>query len=308
LKKLLISLGVADADVKRTLKTLESDGVNSLAFSDFVKVIRKLRSHLGLTYVFAKYAKDDKLGAQELVQLLRVEQKQEVTETEAMSIIRVFGGGQNWLDDVTFQMFMSSSWNSAWDPRRQALHHDMSRPLNEYFINSSHNTYLSGGQLNGLSSIEMYIFALALGCRCLEIDIWDGPNEEPIVYHGYTLTSKIFFRDVLRVIRSHGFQGNPYPIILSFENHASRPVQEKMSAYIREILGDMVYVHKSKTDPLPSPTALQKRILIKVRKKESQAQKTFLTFCFVFFFFPLRAQNILRLSASLFKIWQTIWL
>jgi len=126
---------------------------------------------------------------------------------------------------------------------------DRSHPLPDYFISSSHNTYLLAGQLYGNSSAEGYKIALKAGSRCVEIDAWDGENKsEPKVTHGYTLTSKIPFRTVCEAIRdvvddeaakSIDAQGyREAPIFISLENHCGAEGQQQMVDIMYEVWGD----------------------------------------------------------------------
>ena len=43
----------------------------------------------------------------------------------------------------------------------------------------------------------------------VSVDIWDGANDEPVIYHGYTLTSKILVKDVLQAVRDYAFIQSP---------------------------------------------------------------------------------------------------
>eukprot|EP00953_Heterococcus_sp_UTEX-ZZ885_P004324 2841-Heterococcus_DN1.PRE.2 len=113
-------------------------------------------------------------------------------------------------DNICFRSFytlMSEPSNEAFDPNRSTLVcQDMTHPLAHYWCASSHNTYLEGDQLTSASSVSRYISDLCKGCRCVELDCWDGDDGYPLIYHGYTLTGRIKFSDVIKAVKEFAFK------------------------------------------------------------------------------------------------------
>ncbi|KAL3079489.1 hypothetical protein niasHT_031818 [Heterodera trifolii] len=181
-----------------------------------------------------------------------------------------------------FLRFLLSDENApvflSWNERYQ----DMDQPLCHYFINSSHNTYLTGRQYGGKSSTEIYRQVLLSGCRCIELDCWDGTGEnkgEPIITHGKAMCTDVFFKEVLYQIKETAFTRTDFPVILSFENHCSKSNQLKMAKYCLEIFGDML-LSKPLDEyplepgmPLPSPNRLRRKILIKNKRLKKEEER-----------------------------------
>ncbi|PIA13269.1 hypothetical protein COEREDRAFT_99688 [Coemansia reversa NRRL 1564] len=169
-----------------------------------------------------------------------------------------------------FEAYQLSAYNSidAYLPESAdaASEPDMDLPLNQYFISTSHNTYLAGDQLVGTSTVESYIHALLKGCRCLELDCWNGRYGEPVVCHGHTLTTRILFEDAIVAISRYAFATSPYPVILSFETHCSLSQQARMANILKKHLGSKLLlapVGKCAEVELPSPNKLKHKIIIK---------------------------------------------
>uniref|UniRef100_A0A8C1C023 Phosphoinositide phospholipase C n=1 Tax=Cyprinus carpio carpio TaxID=630221 RepID=A0A8C1C023_CYPCA len=231
-----------------------------------------------LTKFLNEKQRDSRLN-EELFPLVRPEQVKNLIEKYEPSSSNASRGQ---ISPEGLMFYLMGSETSVVKLDKLAQSHDMTQPIPHYFIKSSHNTYLTAGQLTGVSSPEMYRQCLLAGCRCLELDCWKGkpPDEEPIITHGFTMTTEILFKDVIEAIAESAFKTSKYPVVLSFENHVdSVKQQEKMAHYCRTIFGDALLVDLLEKYPLkpghpmPSPSELMGKILIKNKKSSTPASK-----------------------------------
>ncbi|KAK9960260.1 hypothetical protein ABG768_010333 [Culter alburnus] len=231
-----------------------------------------------LTKFLNEKQRDSRLN-EELFPLVRPEQVKNLIEKYEPSSSNASRGQ---ISPEGLMFYLMGSETSVVKLDKLAQSHDMTQPLPHYFVKSSHNTYLTAGQLTGVSSPEMYRQCLLAGCRCLELDCWKGkpPDEEPIITHGFTMTTEILFKDVIEAIAESAFKTSKYPVVLSFENHVdSVKQQEKMANYCRTIFGDALLVDLldkyplKPGHPIPSPSELMGKILIKNKKSSAPPSK-----------------------------------
>ncbi|NWX07152.1 PLCZ1 phosphodiesterase, partial [Caloenas nicobarica] len=265
------------AHVKHAFKkTVDKRKENTINMEDFRSIYRTIVHRPEFQEIFRIYSPNNKvLVDTELIDFLKKEQHEtEGCETTALEIILKYEPieevrKRRQISFEGFIRYLSSDDCSVFKKDHRTVYQDMNQPLCDYFISSSHNTYLISDQLIGPSDLWGYTSALLKGCRCLEIDCWDGSNNEPVVYHGHTLTSKILFRAVIQVVDKYAFMASDYPVVLSLENHCSPTQQEVIAEHLQNTLGDKLLT-STLGDPevtqLPSPEALKFKILIKNKK------------------------------------------
>ncbi|KAL3630584.1 1-phosphatidylinositol phosphodiesterase [Castilleja foliolosa] len=172
----------------------------------------------------------------------------------------------------TFFKYLIGDANPPMDPII-GIHHDMSAPLSQYFIYTSHNTYLTGNQLSSDSSDIPIIRALQSGVRGIELDLWPNSTKDDVdVLHGRTLTTPVELITCLRSIKEHAFSASEYPVILTLEVHLTASLQALVAEMITQTFGEMVFTPGP--EPLsefPSPESLKRRIVISTKPpKESK--------------------------------------
>lgn len=235
----------------------------ALNFEEFQKFVKQLKQRPEVVAIFKQITQDNTISLQQFENFITAIQFETDDSGAADKIYSRFS--QDTTGGMTLDGFTDYLASSALSASKDDLE-DLSHPLNEYFIASSHNTYLLGRQYGHSTSIEGYIRALQRGCRSVEIDIWDG-DQGPVVTHG-KITSSIPLSDVLETIKKYAFMVTPFPLFLSLEVHCRKEYQYKVRLQILKILDDMLITDRTSpiSNSLPSPMELKHKILIKVKK------------------------------------------
>nr|XP_018906114.1 PREDICTED: 1-phosphatidylinositol 4,5-bisphosphate phosphodiesterase classes I and II [Bemisia tabaci] len=287
-------------DRKRVEKALDASGIPSgkndtvsvqkFQFEDFFNFYKNLTQRTEVEKIFEELCGNSKrklMSAAQLVEFLNHTQRDPrlneilypYADTErAKDLIAEYETNKYNAQRAQFSCdgflrYLMSADNPIMSENKLQLTDDMDQPLAHYFINSSHNTYLTGHQLTGKSSVEIYRQCLLAGCRCVELDFWNGRTDEPVIVHGYTFVPEISAKEVIEAIADSAFKTSEYPVILSFENHCNPRQQAKIAQYCRDYFQDMLLeapLDSHKLEPgvhLPPPSLLKRKIIIKNKKK-----------------------------------------
>ncbi|RKP10273.1 PLC-like phosphodiesterase [Thamnocephalis sphaerospora] len=276
-----MNVSLSRKELKQHFKAAAGSKEAQIGFDKFIHLVESLNVREEVLDIFCAYsgARQQTVGgdqsalvsmpAASFTNFLTKVQKMTLPKEEMEALVTKYADQDNGaaVSFQSFLQFLNGDDNSVMLPVNRSVWQDMRQPLSHYFINSSHNTYLIGNQLTGKSSVDAYTYALDQGFRCLELDCWDGPDGEPVIYHGYTLTSKILFSDSIASIKKRAFERSPYPVILSLEVHCGLRQQERMAAILREELGDMLVSEflDSSEMRLPSPHDMMYRFLVKTK-------------------------------------------
>jgi hypothetical protein len=153
---------------------------------------------------------------------------------------------------------------TVYDKKKLDEYLDLDRPICDYYIKSTHNTYITSHQLAGKSSTKMYSTSLLYNFRLVELDCYNGEGDDIIITHGYTLVTDLLLDDILYELKDTAFINSDLPVILSIENHLDEHHQIIMANKLKSILGDLyIFPYDSKPKYVPTLRDMSRKFLVK---------------------------------------------
>nr|XP_042703134.1 inactive phospholipase C-like protein 2 isoform X2 [Chrysemys picta bellii] len=270
--------GMKASTIELKFKELQKAGErpgSDVACDLFVEAYCDLCTRPEIFFLLVQFSSNkESLGLKDLLTFLEVEQGMEgVTEETCLEIVGKYepsseGREKGYLAIDGFTRYLLSPDCSIFDPQHRRVCQDMTQPLSHYYISSAHSACLREDSSWGSAGLGGYVTALRMGCRSLELVVWDGPDGEPLVSGGRSATSRVACRSVVGVIDRYAFEASEYPLILCLAVRCSPAQQRLMAQCLRKTLGAKLYLDPPAPEEayLPSPETLKGRVLIKGRK------------------------------------------
>lgn len=281
-----LHIHVSQKDLKTKFTLADASRSKKLNFAEFQVFVREMKRRVDVRAIYRGLASDSAKGItwHEFAQFLRDTQGEDVDsdpnwEAKFLRFARrpkpkdvdspTMEDDMPRMTEQALAAFFTSTYNLPL--LSEPSEYTLDRPMNEYFISSSHNTYLLGRQVADQSSVEGYITSLVKGCRSIEIDCWDGSDGQPVVQHGYAWTNAISFREVITIVNKYAFVANNYALWVSLEVHCNSAQQVIMADVMKEVFGSRLITKPidSSSDKLPTPEQVKGRIMVKVKAASS---------------------------------------
>ena len=182
-------------DLQKFFKEYQKEDISYLEACQIIIEFNSLENPEKKRFVIQNF--EDILVRNKTINTQEIESILAIQNTENNQAIKVSDSLRLYLTLYEFNMMLHSLLLTVYDQNKLHEKLDLDRPITDYFIKSTHNTYLTKHQLVGKSSSKMYSTSLLYNYRLVELDCYNGDGDDIIITHGYTLVSELSLDEIL---------------------------------------------------------------------------------------------------------------
>lgn len=119
----------------------------------------------------------------------------------------------------------------------------LDKKLCDFWINTSHNSFLEGWQVGGESRVSNVKGALDSGARCIELDLHKATGSVGGIWVQHTGSAPGYFEDYLSIIKDNAFKNTNDPLIIYLEiaDSNNEYYMAEIGNLINKYLGNRLY-------------------------------------------------------------------